>query len=51
MLMSVTTTDMSAINPCFYFNAGKFGLEGYRDFSYNFGVLVRIVMNDSMFSK
>ncbi len=40
-----------SIDPCFYFNAGKFGLEGYRDFSYNFGVLVRIVMNDSMFSK
>lgn len=40
-----------SIDPCFYFNAGKFGLEGYKDFSYNFGVLVRIVMNDSMFSK
>ena len=40
-----------SLDPCFYFNAGKFGLEGYKDFSYNFGVLVRIVMNDSMFSK
>ena len=40
-----------SIDPCFYFNAGKFGLEGYKDFSYNFGVLVRIIMNDSMFSK
>lgn len=40
-----------SLDPCFYFNAGKFGLEGYKDFSYNFGVLVRIIMNDSMFSK
>lgn len=40
-----------SIDPCFYFNAGKFGLEGYKDFSYNFGVSVRIIMNDSMFSK
>ena len=40
-----------SLDPCFYFNAGKFGLEGYREFSYNFGVLVRIIMNDSMFSK
>ncbi len=40
-----------SLDPCFYFNAGKFGLEGYKDFSYNFGVQVRLVMNDSMFSK
>lgn len=40
-----------SIDPCFYFNVGKFGLEGYKDFSYNFGVSVRIIMNDSMFSK
>ena len=40
-----------SIDPCLYFNAGKFGLEGYRNFSFNFGALVRIIMNDSMFSK
>lgn len=40
-----------SLDPCFYFNAGKFGLEGYKDFSYNFGVLVRLILNNTIFSK
>lgn len=40
-----------SIDPCFYFNAGKFGLEGYKNFSYNFGALVRLVLNNNVFSK
>ena len=40
-----------SLDPCFYFNAGKFGLEGYKDFSYNFGALVRLVLNNNVFSK
>lgn len=34
-----------SIDPNFYFSASKFGLEGYKKFSFNFGILIRFVFN------
>lgn len=35
-----------SLDPTFYFSASKLGLPGYKDFSYNFGILIRVVMSD-----
>lgn len=40
-----------SIDPCFYISFGKIGLEGYKDFHFNYGAYVRLVMSDAMFSK
>lgn len=40
-----------SVDPCFYVSFGKVGLEGYKDFHFNYGAYIRIVMSDAMFNK
>ena len=38
-----------SIDPCFYISFGKVGLNGYKDFHFNYGAYVRLVMSDAVF--
>lgn len=40
-----------SLDPAFYVAVTRLGLKGYSDFAFNYGLMVRIVMNDSFFSK
>ena len=40
-----------SVDPCFYVNFGKVGLNGYKDFHLNYGAYIRLVLSDSMFQK
>lgn len=40
-----------SIDPCFYVSFGKVGLNGYKDYHFNYGAYVRLVMSDAMFQK
>lgn len=40
-----------SVDPCFYVNFGKVGLNGYKDFHVNYGAYIRLVLSDAMFSK
>ncbi|MBP5556186.1 MAG: hypothetical protein J6X65_00535 [Bacteroidales bacterium] len=38
-----------SVDPCFYVSFGKVGLNGYKDFHFNYGAYVRLVMSDALF--
>lgn len=40
-----------SVDPCFYVNFGKVGLNGYKDFHVNYGAYIRLVLSDAMFAK
>jgi hypothetical protein len=40
-----------SVDPCFYISFGKVGLNGYKNFHFNYGAYVRIVMSDAVFQK
>lgn len=40
-----------SLDPTCYVTAAKYGLTGYNDFTFNYGFMIRIVMNDSFFAK
>jgi hypothetical protein len=40
-----------SIDPTCYVTAAKYGLKGYKDFTFNYGFMIRIVVNDSFFAK
>jgi hypothetical protein len=40
-----------AIEPAFYMSASSFGLKGYKDLSMQYGVYIRLIINDLIFSK
>lgn len=40
-----------SVDPCFYVNYGKVGLNGYKDFHVNYGAYIRLVLSDAMFAK
>ena len=40
-----------SVDPCFYVNFGKVGLNGYKDFHINYGAYIRLVLSDAMFAK
>lgn len=40
-----------SIDPLFYISVTKLGLEKYSNFAINYGLMVRIIMNDSFFAK
>jgi hypothetical protein len=40
-----------SVDPCFYISFGKVGLNGYKDFHFNYGAYIRIVMSDAVFQK
>lgn len=40
-----------SVDPCFYVSFGKIGLEGYKDYHFNYGAYIRLVMSDAMFQK
>lgn len=44
--IKICFNQLISLDPSFYFSASKFGLEGYKDFSYNFGIILRIVFSD-----
>lgn len=37
-----------SLDPCFYFSASRFGLVGYPNFSFNYGIMIRITMSDQI---
>ncbi len=40
-----------SVDPCFYVSFGKVGLNGYKDFHFNYGAYVRLVMSDAVFER
>lgn len=40
-----------SIDPCFYVSFGKINLEGYKNYHFNYGAYVRLVMSDAMFNR
>lgn len=40
-----------SIDPCFYISLGKVGLNGYKNFHFNYGAYVRLVMSDALFQR
>ncbi len=40
-----------SVDPCFYVNFGKVGLNDYKDFHVNYGAYIRLVLSDAMFAK
>ncbi|MBR3577923.1 MAG: outer membrane beta-barrel protein [Bacteroidales bacterium] len=40
-----------SVDPCFYVSFGKVGLNGYKDFHFNYGAYVRLVMSDALFQR
>lgn len=40
-----------SVDPCFYVSFGKVGLTGYKDYHFNYGAYIRLVMSDAMFNK
>lgn len=40
-----------SIDPCFYVSFGKINLTGYKDYHFNYGAYVRLVMSDAMFRR
>ncbi len=40
-----------SVDPCFYVSFGKVGLNGYKDYHFNYGVYIRLVLSDAMFQK
>jgi len=40
-----------SIDPTFYFTASKLGLKGYKDFSFSYAAMIRVVMTDFFFSR
>ena len=40
-----------SVDPCFYVSFGKVGLNGYKDFHFNYGAYIRLVMSDAVFQK
>lgn len=40
-----------SIDPCFYISFGKVGLNGYKNFHFNYGAYVRLVMSDALFQR
>ena len=40
-----------SVDPCFYVSFGKIGLEGYKNYHFNYGAYIRLVMSDAMFNR
>lgn len=40
-----------SVDPCFYVSFGKVGLNDYKDFHFNYGAYVRLVMSDAVFQR
>lgn len=46
--IKIKFNEFISLDPCFYFSASHFGLEGYKNFSFNYGIMVRVVMSDHL---
>ena len=40
-----------SVDPCFYVSFGKVGLNGYKNFHFNYGAYIRLVMSDAVFQR
>ncbi|MBO4653934.1 MAG: hypothetical protein J5644_00105 [Bacteroidales bacterium] len=40
-----------SLAPCFYISFGKIDLEGYKEFHFNYGAYIRLIMSDAMFKR